>query len=266
MKNFKNKIVVITGAGSGMGKEYALEFARLGSKLALNDYNKESLEKLKQELTEMGIQNVLIDDFDVSDKSRMYAFADKVKNTFGNAQVVINNAGVEGATARFEDISDEQFDRVMNINFYGVLNGTRAFLPHFIEKNEGALVNVSSSFGLIGIPTQSDYCSSKFAVRGLTEALYVEYHNTPIQIHIVHPGGIKTSIAKKEQSQKFANTYLTTPPEKIVKKVIRAIQKDHFKTVYGRDSLRIWTAANILPKGIARRLLYKELKRNMEVF
>jgi len=264
MKNFKNKIVVITGAGSGMGKEYAFQFAALGAKLALNDYNKATLEEVKSELNDKGFKDVMIDDFDVSNKDKMYAFADKVKETFGNAHVVINNAGIEGATVEFVEISDADFERLMNINFYGVVYGSKAFLPHLIANNEGALVNVASVFGLHGMPTQSDYCASKFAVRGFTEALMVEFYDSPIQVHIVHPGGINTNIAQHEMSAKFASKYLTTSSESIVKHIIKGIRSNKMKIVYGQDSLRIWIAANFLPKRISTAIINYELKKRLD--
>ena len=263
MKNFKDKIIVITGAASGMGKAYAIEFAKLGAKLALNDYNKPALEALQSQLEAQGTK-VLIDGFDVSNKERMYAFADKVKARFGNAHVVINNAGVEGYTKEFILIEDDDFERIMNINFYGVVYGSRAFLPHLIANNEGALVNISSIFGLIGVPTQSDYCASKFAIRGFTESLFVEFYESPISIHIVHPGGINTAIAKNELSAEFAKTYLTTSPKKIAKYVIKCIRKKRFKIVYGRDSLRAWIAGNFLPKRFLKIMLHHEMKTKLK--
>ena len=264
MKDFKNKIVVVTGAGSGMGKEYAFQFAKLGAKLALNDYNKITLEEVKSELHAQGYKDVIIGDFDVSDKERMYAFADQVKEAFGYAHVVINNAGIEGATEKFIDITDENFEKLMNINFYGVVNGSRAFLPHLIANNEGALVNIASVFGLQGMPTQSDYSASKFAVRGFTEALMVEFYESPIQIHIVHPGGINTNIAQHELSAQFAESYLTTKPESIVKHIIRGIRKNKFKIVYGQDSLRVWFASNFLPKRLSVAFINFEMKRRLK--
>ena len=264
MKDFKNKIVVITGAASGMGKAYAIEFAKLGAKLALNDYNKAGLTEVQKLLHTQGCQNVLIDDFDVSDKERMYAFADKVKATLGNAHVIINNAGIEGATKEFMEIEDDEYERLMNINFYGVVYGSRAFLPQLIANKEGALVNISSIFGLLGMPTQSDYSASKFAVRGFTEALLIEFYESPISIHIVHPGGINTAIAKNDLSAEFAKKYLTTSPEKIVKHIIKCIKRKQFKIVFGQDSLRVWFAANFLPKRISKMFLYYEMKRRLK--
>ncbi len=264
MKNFKNKIVVITGAGSGMGKEYAFQFAELGAKLALNDYNLSTLESVKSALNNKGFGQVLISDFDVSDKDKMDAFALEVKKTYGNAHIIINNAGIEGATEEFVKITDKDFKRVMDINFYGVVNGCRAFLPQLIANNEGAIVNVSSIFGLHGMPTQSDYSASKFAVRGFTEALMVEFSKSPIQIHSLHPGGINTNIAQNELSARFAEKYLTTTTSSIVKHVIKCIKRNKYKIVYGQDSLRVWFASNFLPKKISIAMINYEMKKRLD--
>jgi short-subunit dehydrogenase len=148
----------------------------------------------------------------------------------------------------------------MDVNFFGVLNGSKAFLPQMVENGEGALVNVSSIFGLIGTPNNADYCASKFAVRGFTEALMVEFHNSAIGIHLVHPGGIDTNIVRNERGAEFSKKYLTTPPEKIAKHVIKCIKRGQSKIVFGRSSFRVWLGANLVPKGILKRIVWRELK------
>ena len=264
MKNFKDKVVVITGAASGMGRAYAMAFGKLGAKLALNDFDENGLNETKALLAQKNITAVFTKVFDVSDRDKMYAFADKVKSTFGNAHVIINNAGIEGANKPLYLIEENEYEKIMGINFYGVLYGCKAFLPQLVANNEGAVVNVSSVFGIIGPPGQSDYCASKFAVRGLTESLMVEFHESPISIHSLHPGGINTNIAKKEKSQAFAEKFLTTPPEKIVDHVIKCIQKKKPKIVYGRDSLRAWMAGNLVPKRILKKFLWGEMKQYID--
>ncbi len=200
MKDFKNKVIVVTGAGSGMGRAYAIEFAKLGAKLALNDYEEDPLNETLEILKNQGVSEVYSEAFDVSDKDKMFAFAENVKAKFGNAHVVINNAGIEGSTETAYHTSIEDYHKIMNINFFGVVHGTKAFLPQLVANNEGAVVNVSSVFGLVGIPNNSDYCASKFAVRGFTQALAIEFHESPISIHCVHPGGIdRTNIVRKRR-------------------------------------------------------------------
>ncbi len=260
MKNFENKVVVITGAGSGMGRAYAEEFGKLGAKLALNDYQQDGLAETVKILRQQGVQEIYIEVFDVACKDDMYAFAGQVKNQFGNAHVVINNAGVEGTTKPLWATDEDSFDRAMQINFYGVLYGSKAFLPQLLDNNEGALVNVSSIFGLIGTPNSSDYCASKFAVRGLTESLMVELHKSPVNAFLVHPGGIATNIAQNADAQDFNARYLTTPPADIARYVIKSIRKKRFKIVYGRSALRVWFASNFVSLNLLVPILWNELK------
>ena len=152
----------------------------------------------------------------------------------------------------------------MGINFFGVLFGCKAFLPQLVANNEGAVVNVSSVFGMIGPPGQADYCATKFAVRGLTESMMVEFHESPISIHCLHPGGIDTNIAKNEKSKPFAKKYLTTPPKKVAEHVINAIRKEQPKIVYGNDSFRAWFAANFVPKRLLKKLLWLEMRKTID--
>jgi butyryl-CoA dehydrogenase len=266
MKNFKNKIVVITGAASGMGKAYAKAFAKLGSQLALCDINITDLKKLTEELsTTISKETIFFKQVDVSNEANVFEFANDVKKTLGNAHIVINNAGIEGNLVPFYNMSLKDFKRVMDINFYGVIYGSKAFLPHLIANNEGALVNVSSIFGLIGPPNNSDYAASKFAITGFTEALSVEFYKSPISIHCVHPGGINTNISKSEQSKVFAQKYLTTPPEKIVQHVINSILLKRSKIVYGNDSFRARFIANFVPKKIFIPLAWREMKSALSI-
>ncbi len=261
MKSFNNKIVVITGAGSGMGRAYAMEFSKLGAKLALNDYDENSLLATKELLRQQNNSTVVYTEaFNVADKQAMYCFAENVKKTLGNAHVIINNAGIEGSNLPVFTADEKSYEHVMNINFYGVLFGTKAFLPQLVENNEGAIVNVSSIFGLIGTPNSGEYCASKFAVRGFTESLMVEFKKSPISIHCVHPGGIATNIIQ-DNNKDFGDKYLTTPPEKIARYVIRSIQCKRSKIVYGHGALKVWLGANFVPQNILNHLLWHELKK-----
>ena len=260
MKQFKNKIVVITGAGSGMCRAYALEFARLGARLALNDYDAEGLAETLRQLPQVNTADVLSRAFDVSDADAMFAFAAEVKSRLGNAHVIINNAGIEGAVKPVWATPASSYERVMRINFFGVVNGTRAFLPQLMENREGAVVNISSIFGLVGTPNHSDYCASKFAVRGFTEALMVELQGQPVSVHQVHPGGIATNIARSAGSQAFSRKYLSTPPEAIVRRVIRGIQRGEPKIVFGNDSFKTWLGSNLAPQRLLNHLIWRDMK------
>jgi short-subunit dehydrogenase len=147
----------------------------------------------------------------------------------------------------------------MNINFYGVLHGTQAFLPELMRKNSGHVVNVSSIFGLVGAPSHTDYSASKFAVRGFTEALMVELCKTNIGVHLVHPGGIATNIAKAEQFSKFNQRYLTTSPDEIAAVVRKAMEKRRVKIVYGNDSLKTWLGSNFVPLKWLNKIIWSDM-------
>ena len=260
MKDFKNRVVVITGAGSGMGRAYALEFAALGAQLALNDYDAKGLAETVALVQAKAGVRVHSAAFDVSDRSAMGAFAAEVERVLGKAHVIINNAGIEGAGKPSWATPAASYERVMRINFHGVLNGTQVFLPQLLANGEGAVVNVSSIFGLIGTPNHSDYCASKFAVRGYTEALMVELQDSPISVHLVHPGGIATNIARQPGSQAFARKYLSTPPEVIVRHVIKAIGRRQPKIVFGKDSLKTWLGANLVPLRWLNPIVWRDMR------
>ena len=258
MKDFKNKVVVITGAGSGMGRAYALEFARLGACLALNDFDARGLSETVRLLGDTPLYSKA---FDVGDKAAMQVFAEEVRTQLGNAHVVINNAGISGGGAPVWALAEGACERVMQINFFGVVYGTRAFLPQLMANGEGAVVNVSSIFGLVGTPNSSDYCASKFAVRGFTESLMVELEGSPISVHLVHPGGIKTNIASGvEGGEAFADKYLKTDPADIVRQVIRCIRSGKQRLVYGHQSSLVWLSSWAMPLEKRNRLLFKEMK------
>lgn len=264
MKNFKNKIVVITGAASGMGKSYAIEFAKLGSKVAICDFNFDGLKEVALEVESIiDKENLYIQKVDVSNKKQVFDFAENVKTTLGNAHVVINNAGIEGGLKPFYNIEIDDFKRIMDINFYSVVYGSKAFLPQLVANNEGALVNVSSVFGFIAPPINSDYAASKFAVRGFTESLMAEFYKSPISIHCLHPGGIKTNISKQTHVSKHVAKNLITQPEKIVKHVIKSIIKKQPKIVYGNGAFKFWFASNFVPKKWLVSLMRRELKSDV---
>lgn len=268
MKSFKNKVVVITGAGSGMGRAYALEFANQGAVLALNDYDKIGLDETIQLLNKKNSKTkVLAKAFDVGNRQAMAEFADQVKLTFGNAHTIINNAGIGGGGKPVWLLEDTDYDRVININFFGVVNGTRAFLPQLIANREGAVVNVSSIFGLVGTPGNSDYCAAKFAVRGFTESLMVELYDTPIQVHLVHPGGIKTNIAKNsENGAEFEEKYLKTSADDIVKYVIKKIKQNEPRIVYGHQARRVQLASVAMNLKSRNELLFKEMREFIDKY
>ncbi len=196
MRSFKDKVAVITGAGSGIGQALAIELAKAGAQLAISDINLENVAATAQQCAALGAK-VKHYRLDCGKRDAIYAHAEEVLKDFGSVNLVINNAGV-AVNATVREISDEDFHWLMDINFWGMVHGSRAFLPHLTASGDGHLVNISSIFGMIGVPKQSSYNAAKFAIRGFTEALRQELilEKAPVQVSCVHPGGIKTNIAK----------------------------------------------------------------------
>jgi len=260
MKNFKNKVIVITGAATGMGRAYALAFAKRGSVLALCDVDQNELDNTLQLVNQLGQIEILTSCFDISNEQQTIEFSDLVKQRFGNADVVINNAGIEGSCEPVWASETSWFKKVMEVNYFGVVNGTKAFLPQLQKNNRGVIVNVSSIFGLVGTPNHADYCASKFAVRGFTEALMVELSESNIQVHLLHPGGIDTKIARKEQSRDFSKEYLTTSADNVVEYVIECIRKNKVRMIYGNNAYKTWIGSRILPLKLLTKLIWSEMK------
>lgn len=258
MKTYNNKIVVVTGAGSGMGRSYAKLLVGRGAVLALNDYDADALAETVDLLPPEA--KVFSKAYDVSDRAATYAFAAEVSEHLGDAHVIINNAGIEGSARPVWATGDEFFERVMNVNYYGVVHGTRAFLPQMIRNGEGAIVNISSIFGLVAAPSSADYVASKFAVRGFTESLAAELIGTPVSVHLVHPGGIATNITRNDQSQEFKDKFLTTPPDEIAEHVLDAVLKGKSRIVYGNNARQAAIAARLLPMKLLARAMRSNVR------
>lgn len=192
-----DKVVVITGAGSGIGRALALRCARAGALLALSDWDGVGLAGTVGLVEQAGVTKVRHDVVDVSDRAAVAAWAAGVVEEFGRVNVVVNNAGVS-ATGDFADLDYADLDWIVGINFWGVVHGSKEFLPHLVASGDGALVNISSLFGLVSVPGQSAYNATKYAVRGLTEAIREEMlvGGHPVTVTCVHPGGIRTGISR----------------------------------------------------------------------
>ncbi len=195
MKNFRDKVAVITGAGSGIGRYLAVLLAKDGADVVICDVNQDTLSETAEMLRKYNV-SVSSHVLDVADKKRIEALPGKVIEQHGQVDLVFNNAGVTTGS-HFKDMQEDNWDWVMGINLEGVVNSTRAFIPHMIDRSEAAIVNTSSIFGMIAVPGQSVYHATKFAVRGFTESLALEMATTNpnLQVHCVHPGHIGTNIA-----------------------------------------------------------------------
>ncbi len=263
MKNFNNKVAAITGAGSGIGQQLAIMLAQQGCHLSISDVNQQGLEKTAELLKPYPVR-VTSKKLDVSDRQAVKAWADETVQNHGTVNMIFNNAGVAlGSTV--EGASYEELEWIMNINFWGVVYGTKEFLPHIKNSKDGHIINISSLFGLTAQPTQSAYNASKFAVRGFTESLRQELdmQNCGVSALCVHPGGIRTNIAKAakmndsirslgiepEKSIKTFNKLLRTPPEEAARQILDAVQKDKRRLLIGNDAKTLDLMQRILPTG-----------------
>ncbi|MFL6145655.1 MAG: SDR family NAD(P)-dependent oxidoreductase [Labedaea sp.] len=244
MKEFAGKVAVITGAGSGIGRALALELAEHGARLALSDVDMVGLTETAEWCAKAGAE-VRHYQLDVADRAAVLANAEQVAGDFGVVNLVVNNAGV-ALLATVAEMSWEDLEWVMNVDYWGVVHGTKAFLPHLLASGDGHVVNLSSVFGLIGVPTQSAYNSAKFAVRGFTEALRQEMlvARAPVRVTCVHPGGIRTNIvrnarggdANPEEASRRFHRIAHTSPEQAARIILRGVRRDRPRILVGPDA------------------------------
>ncbi|ADG98496.1 short-chain dehydrogenase/reductase SDR [Segniliparus rotundus DSM 44985] len=245
MRDFSNKVVVITGAGSGIGRALAVNLAEKGARLALSDVNEVGVVDTAKLCHARGAEAKHYR-LDVADREAVFEHAAQVRSDFGAINVVVNNAGVAVMSGVLE-MSWEDYDWITGINLNGVVNGTKAFLPHLIESGDGHVVNVSSVFGFVGVPTQSAYNLTKFGVRGFTEALRQEMliGKHPVAVSCVHPGGIKTNIAASARSVagddsakrgELFHRIARTTPEGAAKTIVRGMQRRSPRILIGLDA------------------------------
>ncbi len=265
MKHFDDRVAAITGAASGMGRTLALDLARRGCHLALSDVDADGLAETARQATRPGL-TVTTARVDVADRTQVEDWAPQVLADHGRVNLIFNNAGV-ALGASVETMSYEDLDWLMGINFWGVVHGTKAFLPHLKATGEGHVVNTSSIFGLAGIPSQSAYNAAKFAVRGFTESLRIELdlERCGVSATSVHPGGIKTNIALNarmatdlgvdpdEARREFDSLFITSP-EAAARTIIRAVQLDKRRALVGPDAHAFDLLVRASPR-LAQRLI-----------
>jgi hypothetical protein len=247
MEGFAGKVAAVTGAGSGIGQALALELARSGAAVAISDVDPEGLAQTEEQLNAIGA-SVRSDRLDVTEREAFQLYADQINAHFGTVNQIYNNAGI----AYTGDVDVSQFkdiERVMDVDFWGVVNGTKAFLTHLIASGDGHIINVSSLFGLMAVPGQAAYNAAKFAVRGFTEALRQEMalNRQPVKVTSIHPGGVKTAIARNattaegvdaEAQAKFFDKRLAgTSPQRAAEIILDGVRKNKARVLVGQDAV-----------------------------
>ena len=275
MRQFKDKVCVITGAGSGIGAACARAMAAQGGVVIGTDLRQDMLADTKNAVENSGgrMETFMVD---VADRDAMFDLAAQIEAKYGGADLVLNNAGVAfGAPVAEMSLDDCKW--LMDINFWGVVHGTQAFLPHFIAKGSGHVANISSIFGLIGVPTQAAYNASKFAVLGFTEALRHEMRGTDIGVSTIHPGGINTNIvrharvqqgpeaeAEREEAIKRFAQFTMTQPDGAAKTIMKGIRKNKARILIGPDAHFVDWVRRLLPASYLRLLPMMDLTRDQD--
>ncbi|QHS09360.1 SDR family oxidoreductase [Sinimarinibacterium sp. NLF-5-8] len=269
MKSFHNKVAAITGAASGIGRALAIDLASQGCHLSLADLNTGELEKTA-ELARLSGVTVTTAKLDVSDRDAIYAWAEQTVADHDRVNLIFNNAGV-ALGASIEGASDEDLHWIMDINYWGVVHGTRAFLPHLRASGDGHIINISSIFGIVAVPSQGAYNATKFAVRGFTECLRqeLEISKAPVSATCVHPGGIKTNIAKSArfdedamkdltggksaaQSKARFEKMFTTTPETAARTILNGVKHNSRRVLIGSDAKVVDLTQRLLPSTYQR--------------
>lgn len=252
MTAIRGAAAAVTGAASGIGRALAIELAARGCDLALADRDEAGLQAVAAEIGKAGAttRKVTIHRVDVSEPSQIADFAQAAVAAHPGLNIVVNNAGV-ALMGTFDEIDQAQMDWLMNINFWGVVHATRAFLPHLSRQREAHIVNLSSVFGIVAPPGQTAYAAAKFAVRGFSESLRHELQvaESPIKLSVVHPGGVATNIARNSRSgsgvtdnarrteaiERFDAVARTTPAT-AAQRIIAGIEKNEPRILIGGDA------------------------------
>ena len=265
-------VAVVTGAASGIGRSLCLALAKAGAKVAIQDLNKEGLVET-QKLIEAagGMAKPYI--VDVGNRDQIYHVKEKIMADFGHVDLVVNNAGVALYRISLKKVTQEQFDWLMNINFWGVVHGTQAYLPELLSRPEAYVINISSVFGLVGVMHNGPYCCAKFAVRGYSESLRAETMDTALRVMVVHPGGIKTNIARNARGNdtdpirekdlaNFERAFRTTP-EEAAATIMGGIARNKSRLLIGKDARQIDFWSRLMPERFVKMLRDRMIKEGL---
>jgi NAD(P)-dependent dehydrogenase (short-subunit alcohol dehydrogenase family) len=265
MSTLAGKVAVVTGAGSGIGRALAIGLAERQARLALSDVDEAGLGGTVEQVEALGAE-VHAQVLDVTDRDAVRAYAAAVRDRYGVVHQIYNNAGIAGASTTVLDTDYATYERILDVNLWGVINGTKEFLPHLIASGEGHVVNMSSLNGIMGQASLSGYCASKFAVRGFTESLSVEMLSAghPVKVTVVHPGGVKTNIATTALSdaqqagtatpeqERRTHTYneklLKMPPSRAATIILDGVEAGKSRVLVGNDAKLVDLLVRLLPR------------------
>jgi butyryl-CoA dehydrogenase len=274
VKHFDDRVAAVTGAGSGIGRALAVDLAGRGAHVAVSDIDEAGLAETVARCEGHGVK-VTSRRVDVADRAEVEAWADEVVADHGRVNLIVNNAGV-ALTAEVDAMSYDDLEWLMGINFWGVVHGTKAFLPHLKAAGEGHVVNLSSVFGLLSIPTQSAYNAAKFGVRGFTDALRIELDaaDCGVSSTTVHPGGIRTNIVRnarlgpgvgglsddRDEAVRDFDRLARTTPEKAARQILLAVQRNRRRALIGPDAKALDLVSR-LPAGLYQRALARGIRQ-----
>jgi NAD(P)-dependent dehydrogenase (short-subunit alcohol dehydrogenase family) len=262
MRSLAHKVAVVTGGGSGIGRATSLALAAQSSAVAVCDLDEGRAKGTADAIVAAG-GRASVHQVDVASEDRVRVLVEEVLAEHGVVDVVVNNAGIAPPITRAVDISLDQFRKVMDINFWGMVYGSLLFLPQLLSRPEANLVNVSSNAGLVGYSRMATYSSSKFAIRGFTESLRMELRRSPVKLTVVCPGATHTSLMANspvmgdEQRQTMQRSFDKSwgrPPEAVGDAIVKAILKNRPRCLVGPDTAMLDLVARILP-GLHSKLL-----------